>query len=106
MKKWFYFVQQPMAGLVHTIYNNYRSNTRNTMIEYAYTNTSKIICMNMCNVIGLIIMEQTMRNERVPKFYSSTIMPTLRSTYDRRLVHKTSYEGRKAFLRYSSLAKS
>jgi len=34
-----------------------------------------------------------------------TIMPKLRSTYDRRLIHKTSYEGRKAFLRYSSLAK-
>ena len=35
-----------------------------------------------------------------------TIMPKLRSTYDRRLIHKTSYEGRKAFLRYNSLAKS
>ena len=40
-------------------------------------------------------------------FYDSlTIMPKLRSTYDRRIIHKTSYEGRKAFLRYSSLAKS
>jgi len=35
-----------------------------------------------------------------------TIMPKLRSTYDGRLIHKTSYEGRKAFLGYSSLAKS
>ena len=35
-----------------------------------------------------------------------TIMPKLRSTYDRRLIHKTSYEGRKAFLGYNSLAKS
>ena len=35
-----------------------------------------------------------------------TIMPELRSTYDRRLIHKTSYEGRKAFLGYNSLAKS
>jgi len=35
-----------------------------------------------------------------------TIVPKLRSTYDRRLIHKTSYEGRKAFLGYSSLAKS
>jgi len=34
-----------------------------------------------------------------------TIMPKLRSTYDRRLIYKTSYEGRKAFLRYDSLAK-
>jgi len=34
------------------------------------------------------------------------IMPKLRSTYDRRLIHKTSYEGRKAFLGYNSLAKS
>ena len=34
-----------------------------------------------------------------------TIMARLRSTYDRRLIHKTSYEGRKAFLRYNSLAK-
>ena len=36
-----------------------------------------------------------------------TIIPgKLRSTYDRRLIHKTSYEKRKAFLRYNSLAKS
>ena len=34
------------------------------------------------------------------------ITPKLRSTYSRRLIHKTSYEGRKAFLRYNSLAKS
>jgi len=34
-----------------------------------------------------------------------TIMPTLRSTYDGRLIYKTSYEGRKAFLWYDSLAK-
>ena len=34
-----------------------------------------------------------------------TIMPKLRSTYDGRLIYKTSYEGRKAFLRYDSLAK-
>jgi len=33
------------------------------------------------------------------------IMPKLRSTYDGRLIYKTSYEGRKAFLRYDSLAK-
>jgi len=34
-----------------------------------------------------------------------TIMPKLRSTYDGRLIYKTSYEGRKAFLRYDSFAK-
>jgi len=34
-----------------------------------------------------------------------TIMPKLRSTYDGRLIYKTSYEGRKAFLGYDSLAK-
>jgi len=34
------------------------------------------------------------------------IMPKLRSTYDRRLIHRTSYEGLKAFLGYNSLAKS
>jgi len=33
-----------------------------------------------------------------------TIMPRLRSTYDRRLTEKTSCEGREAFLRYDSLA--
>jgi len=36
---------------------------------------------------------------------SLTIMRKLRSTYDGRLIYKTSYEGRKAFLRYDSLAK-
>jgi len=34
-----------------------------------------------------------------------SIMPKLRSTYDGRLIYKTSYEGRNAFLRYDSLAK-
>ena len=34
------------------------------------------------------------------------IMPKLRSTLDGRLIYKTSYEECKAFLRYSSLAKS
>ena len=33
-----------------------------------------------------------------------TIMPKLRSTYDGRLIYKSSYEGRKAFLGYDSLA--
>ena len=33
-----------------------------------------------------------------------TIMPKLRSTFDRHLVYKTSYEGRKVFLRYDSPA--
>jgi len=33
-----------------------------------------------------------------------TIMPKLRSSYDGRLIYKTSHEGRKAFLGYDSLA--
>jgi len=35
-----------------------------------------------------------------------TITPKLRSTYDRCIIYKTSFEGRKAFLGYNSLAKS
>ena len=35
-----------------------------------------------------------------------TITPKLRSTYDGRLIYKTSFEGRKTFLGYNSLAKS
>ena len=35
-----------------------------------------------------------------------TIMPKLRSTYDGRLIHETSYEERKDFLMCNSLAKS
>jgi len=34
-----------------------------------------------------------------------TITPKLRSTYNECLIYWTSYEGRKAFLRYDSLAK-
>ena len=34
-----------------------------------------------------------------------TLTPKLRSTYDGRLIYKTSYGGRKAFLRCNSLAK-
>ena len=33
-----------------------------------------------------------------------TIMPKLLSTYDGRIIYKTSYEERTAFLRYDSLA--
>jgi len=33
-------------------------------------------------------------------------MPKLRSTYNGRLIYKTSYEGRKDFFRYDSLVKS
>ena len=34
-----------------------------------------------------------------------TIMPMLRSTYDGRLIYKTSYDGSKAIFRYDSLVK-
>jgi len=34
-----------------------------------------------------------------------TIMPKLQSTYEGRLIYKTSYEERKVFLRFNSLAK-
>jgi len=34
-----------------------------------------------------------------------TIVPNIRSTYDGRLIYKTSYKGRKAFLKCDSLAK-
>jgi len=34
-----------------------------------------------------------------------TIMQMLRSTYDGRLIYKTSYKGSKAILKYDSLAK-
>ena len=34
-----------------------------------------------------------------------TIMPKLRSTYDKRLIYKTSCKERTAFLKYDSLAK-
>ena len=40
-----------------------------------------------------------------PQSYSYlTIISKLRSTYDERLINKTSYEGCKAFLKYDSLA--
>jgi len=34
-----------------------------------------------------------------------TIMPKLRSTYDKGLIYRISYKERKAFLRYDTLAK-
>ena len=40
-----------------------------------------------------------------PSYDNLTIMPKLRSTYDGRLIYETSYEERRAFLRYDSLAK-
>jgi len=35
-----------------------------------------------------------------------TILPKLRSTYDGRLIYRTSYKEREAFRRYDTLAKS
>ena len=41
-----------------------------------------------------------------PSYDYLTIMTKLRSTYDGRLIYKTSYEERKDFLRYDSIAES
>ena len=42
---------------------------------------------------------------RFTKYLTTILRLSLRSTYDGRLIYKTSHEGRKAFLRYDSLAK-
>jgi len=55
--------------------------------------------------LTLSLPEPDLQNILRQSYDYLTIMPKLRSTYDGRLVYKTSYEGRKAFLRYDSLAK-
>ena len=57
------------------------------------------------------VLKSCMRRRRglgpdLQKKYLTTILRLkLRSTYDRRLIYKTPYKERKAFLRYDSLAK-
>ena len=65
IEKMFFLFRIAANGWIGTHNILYRSNTRNAMIEYTYTNNSKLTCMNMNmnNVIGLIIMEQTMQND-------------------------------------------
>ena len=50
-------------------------------------------------------LEPDLQNIQRQSYDYLTIMPKLRSTYDGRLIYKTSYDGRTAFLRYDSLAK-
>jgi len=73
-------------------------------------NTRKINAMTKC---AALVSEYCNRSEQQtwgPIYKISydylTIMRKLRSTYDRRLIHKTSCEGSKAFLGYNSLANS
>jgi len=69
-------------------------------------------CVQLCSLLALRIVHLAATViaviTRGPIYKISydnlTIMPKLRSTYDGRLIYKTSYEGRKAFLRYDSLA--
>jgi len=57
--------------------------------------------------VGILLVNQgpDLQNILRQSYDYLTIMPKLRSTYDGRLIYKTSYKGRKAFLRYDSLAK-
>jgi len=57
--------------------------------------------------VGILLVNQgpDLQNILRQSYDYLTMMPKLRSTYDGRLIYKTSYEGRKAFLRYDSLAK-
>ena len=60
------------------------------------------------NAFKLIAVDQgpDLQNILRQSYDYLTIMTKLRSTYDRRLIHKTLFERRKAFLGYNSLAKS
>jgi len=57
--------------------------------------------------VGILLVNQgpDLQNILRQSYDYLTIMPKLRSTYDGRLIYKTSYEGRKAFLTYDSVAK-
>ena len=50
-------------------------------------------------------LEPNLQNILRQSYDFLTIMPMLRSTYDGRLIYKTSYKGSKAILKYDSLAK-
>jgi len=52
------------------------------------------------------ILEPDLQNILRQSYDYRTIMQALRSTYDGRLIYKTSYEERKIFLGYDSLGKS
>jgi len=52
-----------------------------------------------------LYLEPDLQNILRQSYDCLAIMPKLRLTYDGRLIYETSYEGRKAFLRYDSLAK-
>ena len=50
--------------------------------------------------MGVTLQGPDLQNILRQSYDYLTIMPKLRSTYDRRLIYKTSYEGLKASLRY------
>ena len=55
--------------------------------------------------VGSVFQEPDLQNILRKSYDYLTIMPKLRSTYDGRLIYKASYEERKVFLFYDSLAK-
>ena len=55
---------------------------------------------------ALIIRRPDLQNILRQSYDCLTIMPKLQSTYYGRLIYQTSYEGRKAFSRFNSSAKS
>jgi len=62
--------------------------------------------METIDVYGLLPKSIIIRGPIYKISYDNlTKMRKLRSTYDGRLIYKTSYEGRKAFLRHDSVAK-
>ena len=61
-------------------------------------------CLSKVKASADVLQGPDLQNILQQSYDYLTIMPKLRSTYDGRLIYKTSYEGRKAFLRYDSLA--
>ena len=59
----------------------------------------------LITVVRLTITEAIFTKILRQSYDYLTIMPKLRSTYDGRLIYKTSYKGSKAFLRHESLPK-
>ena len=97
-----------ICRLVMKSFKNFSSvRARCPRFKFFY-NVFRVLCFQCCQCLGSVFVAKLwpdLENILRQSYDYLTIMPTLRSAYDERLIYKTSYEGRKAFLRYDSLAK-
>jgi len=91
--------------LVHCCYLSQVSNTKIPILKVCESRSLSVVPVQVYCSLRIENLPTQALIYKISYDNRLTIMPKLRSTYDTRLIYKTTYEGRSAFLRYDSLAK-